>query len=130
MAPSELLQIPDPDASGADTDTLATQEQKQWIDYDDLNNAKRNNTIVVHKTIGWLIPIALVFSFLMFLMLGAVYAAHLVLPDRCTATMGWCDWLSQNELQQIHSIIFSSVVGGAIALVAKTYFSEHSAKKD
>jgi hypothetical protein len=39
-------------------------------------------------------------------------------------------WLESAELQNIHSIIFSSVVGGAIALIAKTYFAEEKDKVD
>ncbi|MCW3849475.1 hypothetical protein OF829_19735 [Sphingomonas sp. LB-2] len=115
--------IPEPDTSGADSDTLATQEEKGWSDYAAISKAKRNNTLLVHKTIGVLIPVALVVAFLGFLALGIVYVWHLVVPTGYR-------WLTSDELQHIHSMIFSSVVGGAIALVAKAYFIEKDEKKN
>ncbi|RYG38882.1 MAG: hypothetical protein EON93_01160 [Burkholderiales bacterium] len=92
------------------------REAKFWDEYDDISKVKRNNTLLVHKTIGWLIPIALVFAFLGFLAMSGIYIWHLISRHDLR-------WLEAGELQNIHSMIFSSVVGGAIAILAKTYFA-------
>jgi len=115
------LDIPAPDPTGSESDTLANQEVKNWPNYDEISSAKRHNQVLVHKTIGYLIPAALVVAFLCFLAMCLVYVWHL-LSRPC-----W-RWLAPAELQNIHSIIFSSVVGGAIALIAKTYFADEKDK--
>lgn len=103
--------IPDdwePDARGAD-------EEQGWSRYEALAEAKHANKLAIHKVFRWIIPIAISLAFLGFTILLGVYLAHLVLPH-------YCRWLTPDEVQHIHSMIFSSVVGGAVAIFAKTYF--------
>lgn len=113
----DLENIPVPTLEeGWEQDSTSLREAKFWDEYDDISKVKRNNTLLVHKTIGWLIPIALVFAFLGFLAMSGIYIWHLISRHDLR-------WLEAGELQNIHSMIFSSVVGGAIAILAKTYFA-------
>jgi hypothetical protein len=109
------LDFPSPDLTGWEGDTLSEQEQKNWSRYDEISQAKHKNRLLIHKTVGILVPAALVVAFVGFLAMAGVYVAHILLPDNR-------HWLTDLELQRIHDLIFSSVVGGAIAIVARTYF--------
>src|SRR5688572_28107405 len=106
--------LPPPDLEGYEEDSLSSREVKEWKRLDELSKARHENALAIHKTIKWLIPGALILGFLGFAALVGVYILHLILPvgER---------WLAPNEVQNIHSMIFSGVVGGAIALLAKMY---------
>ncbi|CDO34811.1 exported hypothetical protein [Novosphingobium sp. KN65.2] len=79
--------------------------------------------MMIHKTVKWIIPTMLILGALMFLAMSGVYVAQILLPERCR-------WLSPEEIQQLHSILFSSFVGGAIALAGKTYLDTPSGKSN
>ncbi len=114
-------QIPTPSLpEGWEDDFLSDAEEQYWLTYDDLSAAKKANKVAIHKTFKWIIPIAIGLAFLGFSAVLGVYVAHLIMPERLR-------WLSPDELQHIHSMIFSSVVGGAVAIFAKTYFLESKA---
>ena len=102
---------------GWEEDFLSGAEEQYWDRYDTLSEAKKANKLKIHRAFGWIIPIAIGLAFFAFAVVLGVYILHLVLPV-------YCRWLSPDELQHIHSMIFSSVVGGAIAIFAKTYFLE------
>lgn len=109
-------EIPTPSLSqGWQEDFLSGAEEQYWDRYDEISEAKKANKLAVHKVFRWIIPIAMCLAFLAFSAVLGVYVLHLILPA-CYR------WLSGDELQHIHSMIFSSVVGGAIAIFAKTYF--------
>ena len=114
--PRDTFGIPTPELSaGWEDDFLGAAEEEFWDRYDEISEAKKANKLAIHRTIGWVIPIAISLAVLGFVALLGVYVAHLVLAERFR-------WLSPDELQHIHSMIFSSVVGGAVAIFAKTYF--------
>jgi hypothetical protein len=111
-------QIPTPSLpDGWEDDFLSDAEEQYWPTYDDLSAAKTANKLAIHKAFKWIIPIGIGLAFLGFSAVLGVYVAHLILPEHLR-------WLSSDELQHIHSMIFSSVVGGAVAIFAKTYFLE------
>ncbi|MFM9978769.1 MAG: hypothetical protein ACKVOP_12085 [Sphingomonadaceae bacterium] len=100
---------------------MSGREETQWKHLRELSSARHDNALAIHKTIKWLIPSALILGFFCFGSLAVIYVLHLVLPpDR--------RWLSPDEVHHIHSMIFSGVVGGAVAILAKMYLGD--AKKD
>ncbi|MGV3769577.1 MAG: hypothetical protein ACO1NM_06065 [Sphingobium phenoxybenzoativorans] len=109
-------EIPTPSLpDGWEEDFLSDAEEQYWDRYDEISEAKKANKLVIHKTFGCILPIAIIMGFLAFAAVLGVYVVHLVIPDDRR-------WLKPEELQHIHSMIFSGVVGGAIAVFAKTYF--------
>lgn len=106
-----------------ETDTLSKIEEQQWPGYDAVSEQKKANRLAIHKTFGIIIPAAILVAFVLFIVVLAIYVAHLVMP------LCW-RWLSPDELQSIHDILFSSVVGGAIAIAARTYFFDDKKSKD
>lgn len=107
--------IPDPELDpGWESDVTSENELQYWSIYAEISQQKHHNTLLIHKTIGFLIPAAIVLAFLFFLFTVGVYIAHILLPESCR-------WLTTDEVQHIHSMVFSSVVGGAVALGARMY---------
>lgn len=117
----DLPELPTLDLKGFEGDSLKGREETNWKRLDELSQARHSNALAIHKTIRFLIPAGLVVGFLGFLALSIVYILHLTLPDDRR-------WLLADEVQHIHSMIFSGVVGGAIALLAKMYLGD--IKKD
>jgi hypothetical protein len=116
-------EIPTPSLpEGWDGDFLSDAEAQYWGQYDEISEARKANKLVVHRVFRWIIPLAIGSAFLAFSVVLGVYVAHLVLPSRLR-------WLTPEELQQIHNMIFSSVVGGAVAIFGKTYFLDSSDDK-
>jgi len=114
--------IPTPSLpEGWEEDFLSGAEETYWEEYDEISEAKKANKLLIHKTLGFIIPVAIGLAFLGFVVLLGVYVVHLVIPANRR-------WLSSDELQHIHSMIFSSIVGGAVAVFAKTYFLDSSEK--
>lgn len=106
-----------------DEDFLSGAEELYWPQYDEISEARKANRLAIHKTLGWVIPIAISLAFLGFVALLGVYVLHLIIPAKER-------WLTPDELQHIHSMIFSSVVGGAVAVFAKTYFLDSPKDED
>ena len=108
--------IPGPDLEvGWESDTLSSLEEDNWEELDDISKQKKWNKWAIHKTLGCIIPAAIAIAFILFVIALIVYVAHLLIPDVSR-------WLTEDELSHIHSMIFSGVVGGAIAIAARTYF--------
>lgn len=114
---SQLPDLPSPDLEGFEEDSLSGREEANWKQLRELSKARHDNALAIHKTIKWLIPGALILGFVGFTAMSGVYVLHLLLPVECR-------WLTPDEVQHIHSMIFSGVVGGAIALLAKTYLGD------
>jgi hypothetical protein len=109
-------QIPTPSLpEGWDEDFLSDAEEQYWPNYDELSEVKKANKLAIHRAFKWIIPVAISLAFLGFSIVLGVYVAHLILPKSYR-------WLSPDELQHIHGMIFSGVVGGAVSIFAKTYF--------
>lgn len=116
MAGGDDLNIPTPDLDGEwETDVASQMEVDNWDDLDDISKAKKATSLAIHKVFNWIIPIAISLAFSIFVIVLGVYVAHLVLPAKCR-------WLTADELQHIHNMLFSGVVGGAVAVGARTYF--------
>ena len=113
----DQFNLPQPDLRGFEEDSQADREVENWKRLDQLSKAKHDNTLAIHKTVKFLIPAALVVGFLAFTSLAVIYVLHLLLPVACR-------WLSPDEVQHIHSMIFSGVVGGAVAILAKMYLAD------
>lgn len=111
----EEIQIPEPELDeGWQYDVASQKEEEYWPILDTVSAQKKHNELNIHKTIGCIVPVALVIAFAIFLIVLGVYVAHLVLPPASR-------WLSADELSHIHNMIFSGVVGGAVAIVARMY---------
>lgn len=113
---NDPVAIPDPDLPPDWQDgDVGKAEESVWVGYDEIVEAKKANKLAIHKAFKWIIPAAIILAFLGFVLLLGAYLIHLIIPaDR--------RWLTAAELQHIHNMIFSSVVGGALAIFAKTYF--------
>lgn len=113
---SDTFDIPEPEfIDGWELDTLANFEEQNWDTLDEISKQKRWNKWAIHRTVGCIIPIAICLAFILFIIALVVYVTHLLIPSDFR-------WLSSDELSHIHSMIFSGVVGGAIAIAARTYF--------
>lgn len=112
----DLTTIPSPELDeGWETDVLSSKEEEYWPEYDEISAQKKATALAIHRVFGWIIPTAISLAFIFFIVVLAVYVAHLLMPDQMR-------WLTPDEIQHIHSMLFSGVVGGAIAVAAKTYF--------
>ncbi len=118
----QLPELPAPDLEGFADDSMSGREEDNWKRLEELSRAKHDNALAIHKTIKWLIPCALILGFLGFASMSLVYVSHLLLPLDLR-------WLTEDELKHIHSMIFSGVVGAAIALLAKLYLGEPNGDK-
>lgn len=118
---SQIPTLPTPDFEGFEEDSLSGREEANWKRLEDLSKARHSNALAIHKTIKFLIPAGLIAGFAAFVTLLGAYVLHLVLPAANR-------WLLPEEVQHIHSMIFSGVVGGAVALLAKMYLG--NVKKD
>jgi hypothetical protein len=107
--------IPEPDLDDWQTDIASQMEADNWDKLDEISKAKKETSLAIHKVFSWIIPIAIGLAFLMFSIVLGVYVAHLILPTNQR-------WLTADELQHIHNMLFSGVVGGAVAIGARTYF--------
>jgi hypothetical protein len=114
---SSIPELPSPDLEGFEDDSLKGREEANWKQLQELSSARHDNAIAIHKTIRWLIPSALILGFLGFASLSVIYVLHLLLPSERR-------WLSADEVHHIHSMIFSGIVGGAIAILAKMYLGD------
>ena len=118
MAEGVELEIPDPDIDADwETDVTSQMEEDNWGELDEISKAKKATSLAIHKVFSWIIPIAISLAFLLFVIVLGVYVAHLVMPTHRR-------WLTPDELQHIHNMLFSGVVGGAVAVGARTYFIE------
>jgi hypothetical protein len=111
----DALLIPDPELdAGWEYDVASQKEEEYWDKLDTISAQKKRNELSIHKTIGCIVPVAIGTAFLQFLVVLGVYVAHLILPTGQR-------WLTADELSHIHNMLFSGVVGGAIAIVARMY---------
>lgn len=113
----QLPDLPVPNLEGFEDDSLSGREESNWKRLDELSKARHDNAIAIHKTVKILIPAGLVIAFTLFLTLAVVYVVHLLVPEDSR-------WLTDDEVQHIHSMVFSSVVGGAAALLGKMYLGK------
>lgn len=87
-----------------------------------MSRARHNNALMIHRTVKWIIPAMLTLGAAMFTGMAAVYVLQLLLPAGYR-------WLKPEEIQQLHSILFSGFAGGALALIGKTYLELPGGKK-
>jgi hypothetical protein len=111
------IDIPEPDLKDSEQDIASVMEDKNWDNLDEISKAKKTTSRRIHEVFSWIVPIAISLTFLFFVIVLGVYVAHLILPLRLR-------WLTSDELQHIHNMIFSGVVGGAVTVGARTYFSD------
>lgn len=110
--------IPQPDlGTGWEDDSTSAREERYWGDYEKVTRIKNNNTANIHRVIGWCIPVAIVSSFTGFLVIAAVYIVHIVGP------ICW-RWLSTEEVDAIHNMLFSGVVGAAVTQGTRIYLQK------
>ena len=111
----DQIEIPDPLLDdGWEYDIASQKEEEYWDDLDRISAQKKRNELGIHKTIGLIVPIAICVAFILFLVVLCVYVAHLILPTTQR-------WLTSDELTHMHNMLFSGVVGGAVAIVARVY---------
>lgn len=68
--------------------------------------------LAVHKALLWLVPATVILAFTLFWIGVVIYAVHMFSP--------W-GWLQPQQLQDLHTVLFSSVVGAVVAQGIKRY---------
>lgn len=111
---SGALNLPAPQFEGWQEDSTAATEESAWARQDELSKARHANALMIHRTVKLIIPVMLIFGALLFVAMAGTYVAMLLLPTNRR-------WLEPEQIQQIHSILFSGFAGGALALIGKTY---------
>jgi hypothetical protein len=109
-----IPELPEPDVTEVFGDQKAQQEVEHWDDYERISRQRNSNTLLVHKTIGWCVPVAIILAVGLFFLAVGIYVYHILSP------VGW-RWLPAAELDHLHNMIFSGVVGGAVATAARVY---------
>ena len=96
----------------AASDPKARKEFKDYVRLDEIEAAKHAVRMAVHKALAWLIPITVGFAFILFWMGIAVYAFHMMTP--------W-GWLTEDQLKDIKTVLFSGVLGAIVSQAIKRY---------
>jgi hypothetical protein len=122
--PREPVTVPGPNPDWLEsqdwvTDTLAIIEERQFPQVDTLPGRIEANKVAIQRVLGWCIPASIVFAFLLFWAAVMVYVWHLLAPSP--------HWLTQDELEHLKSMLFSSAVGALVAEGSRRYLSHENA---
>lgn len=93
------------------SDPFAKAEAEGGYDIDGL---KKKNEFHAHQVVGLCIPVFIAGAFLVFAAILVVYMLHLLLPANSR-------WLSAEEIEHLHNIVFGGAAGAALAGGAKKY---------
>jgi hypothetical protein len=96
----------------ATSDSAAKMESAEFGRLAEIEGAKHAVKLAVHKTLSWLVPLSVILAFVLFWVGVVVYAIHLFTPY---------GWLKPVQLQDLHTILFSSVIGAVVAQGIKRY---------
>lgn len=102
---------------GWEHDTASAREFENWDQLDKLSRQKRENQLAFHKALGWCIPAAIIAAFVGLLISAVVYLAHVLGPPTAR-------WLTADEVQHLHSMLFSGIVGAALAEAVRHYMKK------
>lgn len=91
------------------SDINALKEEKNWPDLDKL---KAENKFWLVRVIGWIAPVAMVIFSLVFVAFFVSWSLHYLLPE-C-----W-QWLKDEQLSKIQSVIFSGAIGAIVSSYVK-----------
>jgi hypothetical protein len=112
ITPSE---IPTPVLeAGWQDDAASSFEEENWDNLDKLSRQKKQNELVFHKAVGWCIPIAIGIAFIGLAVSTIIYLVHVLAPD------SW-RWLTADEVDRIHNMLFSGAVGAGLAETVRYY---------
>jgi len=103
--------------AGWEQDSTSTREEEHWGELDDLSKQQKKNELAFHRALGWCIPIAIIVAFTLFLSSILIYLIHVLAPP-------YWRWLSPDEIQHLHNMIFSSIVGGAVTEGVRSYMKK------
>jgi hypothetical protein len=114
----DTSQIPDPVLeAGWENDPTSARELQDWDNLDKLSRQKKENVLKFHRALGWCIPVAMALAFAGLAVSAIVYLIHVIGPG------GW-RWLSPDEVQHLHNMLFSGVVGAALAEWVRHYMKK------
>jgi hypothetical protein len=92
-------------------DATAGMESRNFDRLDEIESAKHAVKIAVHRALAWLVPLSVGFAFVLFWIGIIVYAFMFT-------NYGW---LPEVRLQELRTILFSSVLGAIVAKGIKNY---------
>ncbi len=98
-------------------DEQAKLEQENWNNEDKLKGQEETNKLWQLKVLGWIIPAMMISFATIFLVALISWSLHYVLPE-C-----W-QWLTDEQLSKIQSVIFS----GALGAIVSSYAQKHILK--
>ena len=98
-------------------DPVSNFELENWDRLDRLSRQKKENELRFHKALGCCIPIAIALAFVGLAAALVVYLVHMLGPP------SW-RWLSADEVQHLHNMLFSGVVGAALAEAVRHYMKK------
>ena len=99
------------------SDEQASLEQKNWTDENALQGQEKANRLWQLKVLGFIIPALMITFSTIFILAMLFWSLHYFLPD------SW-QWLSEEQLSKIQSVIFS----GALGAIVSSYAQKHILK--
>ena len=110
--------VPAPDVDerefGWADDALALKENTNWNNEERLSNQRNVNDLRFLRVLGYVIPVLLAFFALLFALSLAFWSWHYLTP--------W-DWLTENQLAKIQSVIFSGTLGAMVSTMFRKQLS-------
>ena len=98
-------------------DSLARKEEKLWPKEGSLRGQERRNQLWFLKTLGFIIPCLMVIFFLIFASSLIAWAIHQLVPECWT-------WMSERQLSNVQSVIFSGTLGAIVSAYANHKLSQ------
>ena len=117
MSPTEIdpSEIPTPVLEEDwEDDPNSGFEVENWDRLDRLSRQKKENELRFHRALGCCIPIAIGLTFVGLAASVIIYLVHMLGPDSMR-------WLSAEEIQRLHDMLFSGVVGAALTETVRRY---------
>ena len=111
------MQIKPPDKNltmEAETDSQAGSESSNFIRLDEIEHAKKRVKMAVHRILAWLVPCSVALAFLLFWIGVGIYSIHMATPY---------SWLTPEQVQELRTILFSSVLGAVVSQGIKHYLA-------
>lgn len=95
-------------------DATSKREEEHWPNLDRLSKQRKLNALAFHRALGWCIPLAILTAFLALLSAVIIYLLHILGP------VSW-RWLTADEIQHLHNMLFSGLIGAALAETIRKY---------
>jgi hypothetical protein len=97
----------------AASDSNAGKESKEYARLDEIESAKHSVKMAVHRVLAWLVPGSVMLAFVIFWIGALIYVFHLFIPT--------CGWLTESQLHDLRTILFSGAIGAVVSQGVKRY---------